>query len=258
MRMTTPIALTLACLLGASCGEDTELNPGHLTVSSTTLDIKADDDAIQFIVSNDGGGKVVVTFSSAKFSVEPDVVSLQPGEDATVTVQVRDGADREDGSVTLTGDNGQTVRVGVSVEADGFTKARAAEEFRDYLLSLPLMQRTEETELSITITMWGFQLSLGELEAVRVLMVGDVNGIAVDGQIGALAVSPTDQATRFEADINWYQTFSQNLTLEEALVATTDDLIPDRLLEIDRNETLVMSRAGAGLIVDGVRFEVAE
>ena len=39
-----------------------------------------------------GGEKVIVTFSSAKFSVDPDVISLQPGEDVTVTVRVRDGA----------------------------------------------------------------------------------------------------------------------------------------------------------------------
>lgn len=149
------VTLMVACLLAAACGEDAEVDLGHIAVSSTVLDIGADDDSIQFIVSNDGGEKVIVTFSSAKFSVDPDVISLQPGEDVTVTVRVRDGAEREDGSVTLTGDNGQTVRVGVDVEADESTKARAAEEFRDFLLSLPLMQRTEETEFSIEIEMWG-------------------------------------------------------------------------------------------------------
>jgi hypothetical protein len=77
----------------------------------------------------------------------------------------------------------------------------------------------------------------------------------MDGQLGTVEVSPTDQPAQFQVDINWYQTFSRNLTLEEVLVATAEDLIPNRVLDIDRTETLIMSRSGNDLLVEGIRFK---
>ena len=247
------LLLPVLAALFLACGGEDPVDPGVLELSSHSLVIAVGHDSAQFIVSNTGGSKLILTLTSATLTVTPGVVSLQPGSDEVITVTVRE---RTYSTVQVAADDGQKAAVTVSVLTGGPNDPELV-EFRDYLTSLPTMGLVAETDDFIAITAWQFSEDDDDLVVIFMTLVGDLDGVHISGKAGTATLSRQGSFS-VQAAVHWEAAYTMDLTFEEYDANPQAAWLPDTLEEIVLTEHVTLSGDGGLLFIDGRRFDALE